>query len=100
MKTFKKLLIGMVLFSLTSSNMIVNLTPVYAVESDEGRVATEDETYYATGFHSQSSDRHFANYCDCLSSFLSLAQPDLHTISYDAMHYGFIFNFSTFWRQL
>lgn len=28
------------------------------------------------------------------------AQPHLHPISYDAMHYGFIFNFSTFWRQL
>lgn len=28
------------------------------------------------------------------------AQPHLHTISYDAMHYGFIFNFSTFWRQV
>ncbi|QWQ38624.1 hypothetical protein KMP11_06670 [Gemella sp. zg-570] len=59
MKTYKKFLAVMMLVSLATTNIIHNVTPVYAIESDEGRVATEDETYYTASFHSQSSDNHF-----------------------------------------
>lgn len=44
MKIFKKLLIGMMIFSLTSTNLIINLTPAYATENSEARVETEEKT--------------------------------------------------------